>query len=602
MKIVYLVNLLFQNQNMLNFKQYCYSPFFKLFILFLYFSTISSAFSQTDSLAGKSYKELTKLYYETIKENPKIATAYIDAAYKLVVKEKDTAKMVQILYTIANNKSGLSQNETALQNLEKAIPLAAQSKNNKFLFGLYNLKGIVYTDMGKYLKALDAYIKSKEYATLNNNKSNEIQASINIGFIKKMNQDYEEAISIFKESLEKINKIDLDSTYKKHYQRFLYINLVDTFLRVKEVGSDSYIEEAEFYNDLGFQISSKTKNANSYHTLLINKAIIYFEKEEYKESIELATDVKTYALNAKDTVSLGTTYFYLGKNYYFLEKYPDAVENFEKFYEIVQNSEKEYSNERQLHGLLGLSYFKVGESKKSKFHSKEHDRLLEEERKESIKVVSTIHTEHDLPKITQELNELSDAYKKEEIKKKWLYGISSFLIILLIGSIVFYRIKVKRIKKRVAEVLQKVTVLEQQQEEKQQKKSTTTSISDKGTDTKASLILEKLDDFEEQEAYLSLDCSLGFVAEKLDSNTSYVSNVINNYKNKTFKSYITELRINTALIRLKNDAKLRSYTIKAIAEEFGFKRQETFSKAFKSQTGIYPSQYLKKLRDDLEID
>ena len=132
--------------------------------------------------------------------------------------------------------------------------------------------------------------------------------------------------------------------------------------------------------------------------------------------------------------------------------------------------------------------------------------------------------------------------------------------------------------------------------------TTVSSVSNKVTDTKTASILEKLDRFEVREEYLSLNCSLSFVADKLKSNTSYVSNVINNYKNKTFKSYITELRINAALIRLKNDEKLRSYTIKAIAEEFGFKRQETFSKAFKSQTGIYPSQYLKKLREDLEID
>ena len=118
MKIVYLVNLLFQNYYMLNFKQYFCSPFFKVFILLLYFSTISSAFSQTDSLAGKSYKELETLYYETVNEKPEIATIYINAAYELVAVEKDTAKMVQILYTIANNKSGLSQNETALQNVE----------------------------------------------------------------------------------------------------------------------------------------------------------------------------------------------------------------------------------------------------------------------------------------------------------------------------------------------------------------------------------------------------------------------------------------------------------------------------------------------------
>ena len=85
------------------------------------------------------------------------------------------------------------------------------------------------------------------------------------------------------------------------------------------------------------------------------------------------------------------------------------------------------------------------------------------------------------------------------------------------------------------------------------------------------------------------------MAEKLETNATYLSKVINRYKRKSYTAYITELRINTALVKLKNDKKLQSYTIKAIAEEFGYKRQETFSRAFKAYTGIHPSQYLKNL-------
>ena len=227
------------------------------------------------------------------------------------------------------------------------------------------------------------------------------------------------------------------------------------------------------------------------------------------------------------------------------------------------------------------------------------------EQKRSIKVISKIHTSYDLPEVKDKFKKLQAEFKKQENKKKWLYVASILLTLILIGSIYFYKLKVKRIQKRVETVLQKVIVLENEQEKQNEIKSkstTTSSISEKVTDKKAALLLEKLTQFEKREEYLSLNCSLSYVADKLESNTSYVSNVINNYKRKTFKVYIIELRINTALLRLKKDEKLRSYTIKAIAEEFGFKRQETFSKAFKSQTGIYPSQYLKKLREDLEIN
>ncbi len=87
------------------------------------------------------------------------------------------------------------------------------------------------------------------------------------------------------------------------------------------------------------------------------------------------------------------------------------------------------------------------------------------------------------------------------------------------------------------------------------------------------------------------------MAEELETNTAYLSKVINTYKGKSFTAYITELRIDTALVNLKNNKTLQSYTIMAIADEFGFKRQETFSRAFKAYTGIYPSQYLRNLKE-----
>ncbi|WP_430408314.1 helix-turn-helix domain-containing protein [Kordia sp.] len=558
-------------------------------------------------MTTKSYDELTKAYKSALNSNREMALEYSKAAYVVAQKEKDTFNIVYALYNLADVKSYLSKNVEALDDLAKAIEIAKQLNDTNVLYDLYNLKGIIATDMGEYLEALDAYIISKEYAILANNELSKTAASINIGFIKKLNHDYEESISIFKENLEIIDQMDLDSVKKNHNKRFLYINLSDAYLRMKELGAveDDYIKEATYYNDLGLQISSKTKNTGQYYGFLINKAIIHFEKNEYEKSIKLATEIKEHALNTKDTVSLGTMYYYIGKNYHSQGKHEKAIENLEKFYEIIQKSQKKYSNEYQLHFLLALSYSEVGMRKKFYFHLNEHNRLQDEKEKESIKVVSDIHTKYDLPSMKDELEKIEKEYEKQEIRKKWLYGISGFLIIVLIGVFFFYKLKVKRIQKRVEAVLQKVVALENEQEaQKQEKDKTiaTSSVSEKVTDEKAALLLEKLAEFEKQEEYLSVDCSLTFVAEKLASNTSYVSNVINNYKHKTFKVYITELRINTALIRLKNDEKLRSYTIKAIAEEFGFKRQETFSKAFKAQTGIYPSQYLKKLREDLEID
>jgi AraC-like DNA-binding protein len=559
-------------------------------------------YSQTDSLASRSYKELRDLYQKNLQTNDsKTALIYISKAYQKAEKKRDTLQMIYASLGIGNCKSLQSQNTEALIAVENAIRLAKTINNTEALYESYNTKGIIFSDTGDYVKSLEAYIKSREFAVLMKNPLYEIQSEINIGFIKKLNKDYEVALTVFTNALDFLAAADIDSVTKNHFKRFLYTNLTDTYLRMREIDATVSIDKAAYYNELGLDISSKTKNAYDYYTLLLNKAIIHFQQKQYKESSKLAEELKIYAETTENEKLLSTSYFYLGKNAYYTENYAEAIENLNSFYKITQTSEIEYSNENQLHVLLSWSYFEIGAIEKSKFHHQKAKELLAITNKKNVEVITAIQDRSDLPEARKKIKTLEEAFQRQEKNKNWLYGISIFLFIGLIASILFYRKKVKRIRKRVEAALQKANALEQQQEKEAAKKSGA-SISEKVTDTKAALLLEKLAQFEADQEYLSLDCSLSFVAEKLESNTSYVSNVINNYKQKSFKAYITELRIDAALVRLKNDEKLRSYTIKAIAEEFGFKRQETFSKAFKSYTGIYPSQYLKKLRADLEID
>lgn len=74
-----------------------------------------------------------------------------------------------------------------------------------------------------------------------------------------------------------------------------------------------------------------------------------------------------------------------------------------------------------------------------------------------------------------------------------------------------------------------------------------------------------------------------------------MSKLVNAHKGKSFTAYITDLRVNYAIRRLKEDKKFRSYTIDSIARDIGFNRSESFSRAFKNKTGLYPSYYIKRL-------
>ncbi|WP_408025591.1 helix-turn-helix domain-containing protein [Tenacibaculum sediminilitoris] len=93
-------------------------------------------------------------------------------------------------------------------------------------------------------------------------------------------------------------------------------------------------------------------------------------------------------------------------------------------------------------------------------------------------------------------------------------------------------------------------------------------------------ILEGLDEFEKEQKFITSNITLSSLAKDLNTNTQYLSKVVNHYKDKSFSAYLSDLRISYIIERLKKDVVLRKYTVKAIAIEAGFNNAESFSKAF----------------------
>lgn len=565
------------------------------------FCSVSNA--QVDALANKTYDELTSLYMSAIEKDSKLALEYVTVAYSIAAKEKDRQKIGWSLFRMAKSNNDLSNNTLALQQLEEVIQIGTELKDSTILFNGNSLKGNVYNDLGEELKALNAYLEAKKSSAFSEKPSDLILLSINIAFIKKIHRDYEDAITILKENLALLQTTTLAPLLKERYELITLMNIADTYLRMKENGGNQYVVEAEKYNSIGLEKCSSNKNRVFYYVFLMNEAIIHYEKHEYEQSITETEKVATYATKNNNESLLCTTDFYLGKNYHKLENYPKSIHFLEKAYDIMKMSERKYSNEKELHELLTLNFGNTKELDKMRFHFAAYTKLEKEQSQQDVKIINQIHTKNDVPSLKDQIDDLDIDLSKQKRKKTFLYVTSTLLGLLLLLSIIFYRRKVKRIRERVAQVMQKVNELENSKT-KIEHKITIPTDKKRGEkpDKKALEILAKLKEFEENDDYLVQGCTLIYVAEKLNSNTTYLSKVINTYKGKTFNSYLNELRINKALIQLKNDAKLRSYTIKGISEEFGFKRQETFSRAFKQQTGIYPSQYLKKLSQTAKDD
>lgn len=113
-------------------------------------------------------------------------------------------------------------------------------------------------------------------------------------------------------------------------------------------------------------------------------------------------------------------------------------------------------------------------------------------------------------------------------------------------------------------------------------------------------ILADLEKFEAGKKFTQKDMSLGMLAAQLNTNTKYLSEVINRQKQKNFNSYINELRINYITEKIKSDPKYLNFKVSYLAEECGFSSHSTFTTVFKSIVGVSPIMFVEFVKDELK--
>lgn len=88
--------------------------------------------------------------------------------------------------------------------------------------------------------------------------------------------------------------------------------------------------------------------------------------------------------------------------------------------------------------------------------------------------------------------------------------------------------------------------------------------------------------------------SLDSLASACESNSTYVSQVLNEDFGKSFTRMLNEARIEIVSRRLMDTESNGKLTIEAISASAGFKSRSNFSRTFKAITGLTPTEFLKE--------
>jgi AraC-like DNA-binding protein len=194
--------------------------------------------------------------------------------------------------------------------------------------------------------------------------------------------------------------------------------------------------------------------------------------------------------------------------------------------------------------------------------------------------------------------------KQNQFKRFWV--LTLIISLIIIGLIIYFlvlRSKNKELKKQFEffekqkkrektipehiQVLKEYNILSS---DKNIEKDSNKISKEKETE-----ILQKLEEWEESDQYLSKSMSLSMLSAQMGVNTKYLSEVINNNKGKNFNGYINELRINHIAHLLKTDSTYLNYKVSYLAEYSGFSSHSAFTTIFKSVTGMSPNAYIQEI-------
>jgi AraC-like DNA-binding protein len=193
-------------------------------------------------------------------------------------------------------------------------------------------------------------------------------------------------------------------------------------------------------------------------------------------------------------------------------------------------------------------------------------------------------------------NEILDATAEKTKKNQFLTYLLIVGLVCLALSIFFILYNRKKNQEKIKNFQSIIARLEENRQIRDKAKAEVSPKSEAEISDKTKQVLAGLEEFENGELYLNKEMSLSALATHLNTNTSTLSSIINQYKKQNFNDYINGLRIEYLIEKFESDTSFRSYKLSHIADLCGFSSHPHLSSSFKKKTGISPSEFLKLLQ------
>jgi len=470
--------------------------------------------------------------------------------------------------------------ERCIEYLDTARSFFVSPKDNFYIYQLYMLKGNASLYISKNQEALNAYYKALEINSKINKSGEEseikeVKAKMAIAIVKRKTNQFKKALEVYKKTLEFINNSKLKNSRT-------HVTVLDemSFIYIDTKKYDSVL----YYSNKGIQISKSYKYTKELANFYTANGIVFYHKGECEKALKFLFDAEDILLNdnSPEKRYLTNIVYYQARCFFRNKDYRKTIFKIKEILVYIEDSEFNFEI-KNLYTLLAESNKAIGNEDEAYYWLEKVIKVNEGIQKEKDETIDLI-----FKKNNQEYN--NRITYLSTLKNKTSFMVLFLVLFLILFFGIFYK-KQKQSKKVFKELIEKINSFES--EENQTKKNEVKELIINNKKTKD--VLRKLEKLEQKQYYLNIDCSLSLTAKKLNTNITYLSKIIHFSKKKKFNNYINDLRIDYTLNRLRNDNTFRLFSIKSIATEVGYKSDSSFTKHFKSKTGVNPSTYIKNL-------
>ena len=498
-------------------------------------------------------------------------------------------------------------------------------------------QGMDYLKQGDTDKALACLtvITSRNYDKMDDEERKIYNYALNnAGAIAQMRSDYLMAFSLFTKALDSADDSVAYRTHNNIAGIYIYYNDYDNARR---------------HLGLAYDIGVRQQDWSSVYNTVHNILDLNWDMDSLHNSMSLIDDFRKLQIAPKDSNYMFISHIGNGMESLYLKQYPEAINHFTRAIDAAGDLPFKDHYEVPSYMYIAKAYMKMGNysaalsnlricenlslennaldllittyrylylchlrsGNQSAAHAAKYRYM---ELKDSINNANEYGKIKDMEffyesnKYEKQLHQLTSE-KKLRGTIMWAIGIGLLLTLSFLALTIFQN---KKLSENNKDLFKKNVALIKYQEyaerlELEKTKEDTISkiaeseryksscLSDEGKETLLARIRRVMRTPSE---FCQDDFTIDKLAMLVNSNTKYVSQVINEKLGKNFNTLLNEQRINEVCKRLVDTANNGNKTNDAIAEEVGFKSRSHFIRTFKKVTGLTPTQYQRMAKEE----